>query len=173
MSTDTGSFQYPTTRPATYHVAGELVARGADLAKICDEVYQSYPLSRARLLKHVYSRFRLTHRNQIAYFWLKKADFTRTGAGADDTEGLIDHIRAIEPVVVACVFEELEPELTRVSLRSKSERVDVNEIAAQFGGGGHSAAAGARIPGSPMAVQRRLVAALKKALDARPGRGRD
>src|SRR5262245_42708005 len=47
VSTDTGSFQYSTTRPATYHVAGELVRRGANLAKICDEVYQSYPLSRA------------------------------------------------------------------------------------------------------------------------------
>ena len=43
VSTDTGSFQYPTTRPSTYNVAGELVKRGARLAKICDEVYQSFP----------------------------------------------------------------------------------------------------------------------------------
>ena len=77
VSTDTGSFQYPTTRPSTYHVAGELVRRGADLATICDEVYQSYPLSRARLLRHVYSHFRLTHQNQIAYFWLRKATTRR------------------------------------------------------------------------------------------------
>ena len=166
VSTDTGSFQYATTRPGTYHVAGELVRRGADLAKICDEVYQSYPLSRVRLLRHIYSHFRLTHEDQIAYVWLKKADFARSGAESDDTEGLIDHIRAIAPVVVACVFEEIEPELTRISLRSKSEKVNVNEIAAQFGGGGHSAAAGARIPGSPLAVQRRVIAAVKKALDA-------
>ena len=107
VSTDTGSFQYATTRPGTYHVAGELVRRGADLAKICDEVYQSYPLSRARLLRHIYSHFRLTHQDQIAYFWLKKADFARTGADSSDSEGLIDHIRAIAPVVVACVFEEV------------------------------------------------------------------
>jgi bifunctional oligoribonuclease and PAP phosphatase NrnA len=166
VSTDTGSFQYATTRPGTYHVAGELVRRGADLAKICDEVYQSYPLSRARLLRHIYSHFRLTHDDQIAYFWLKKTDFARSGAESSDTEGLIDHIRAIAPVVVACVFEEVEPELTRISLRSKSEKVNVNEIAAQFGGGGHHAAAGARIPGSPLSVQRRVIAAVKKALDA-------
>jgi phosphoesterase RecJ-like protein len=166
VSTDTGSFQYPSTRPGTYHVAGELVSRGADLAKICDEVYQSYPLSRARLLRHIYSHFRLTHQDQIAYFWLKKADFARTGADSSDSEGLIDHIRAIAPVVVACVFEEIDPELTRLSLRSKSEKVNVNEIAAQFGGGGHPAAAGARIPGSPLSVQRKVIAAVKKALDA-------
>jgi bifunctional oligoribonuclease and PAP phosphatase NrnA len=166
ISTDTGSFQYPTTRPSTFHTGAELVARGANLAKICDEVYQSYPLSRVRLLKHVYNRFHLTHQNQIAYFWLKRADFARAGSESDETEGLIDHIRDIEPVVVACVFEEVEPELTRISLRSKSNKVNVNEIAAQFGGGGHSAAAGARIPGRPLSVQRRVIAAIKRALNS-------
>ena len=166
VSTDTGSFQYPTTRPGTFHVGAELVTRGADLAKICDEVYQSYPLSRARLLKHVYSTFQLTDDNRIAWFWLRKGDFARTGAESDDTEGLIDHIRAIEPVVVACVFEELEPELTRLSLRSKSAEVNVSEIAKQFGGGGHPAAAGARIPGTPLSVQRKVIAAVKSSLQA-------
>ena len=166
VSTDTGSFQYSNTRPRTLQIAGNLVARGADLAKICDEVYQSYPVSRAKLLKHVYSKFRLTYDDRIAYFWLKKADFARTGSDSDDTEGLIDHIRAIEPVVVACVFEEIEPELTRISLRSKNAKVNVNEIAALFGGGGHPAAAGARIPGKPLSVQRKVIAAVKKAISA-------
>jgi phosphoesterase RecJ-like protein len=166
ISTDTGSFRYATSLPRTFQVAGELVARGADLAKICAEVYQSYPLSRARLLKRIYSRFRFTHNDQIAWFWLKKADFARTGAESEDTEGFIDHIRNIEPVVVACVFEELEPDLTRVSLRSKSEKVNVNEIAAQFGGGGHPAAAGARIAGKPLSAQRRVIAAVKRAMNA-------
>jgi bifunctional oligoribonuclease and PAP phosphatase NrnA len=166
VSTDTGSFQYSTTRPGTYHVAGELVRRGANLAKICDEVYESYPLSRARLLRHVYSHFRLTHQDQIAWFWLRKADFARAGADSSDTEGLIDHIRAIAPVVVACVFEEVGPDLTRISLRSKSGKVNVNEIAAQFGGGGHPAAAGARIPGKPLTVQRRVISAIKHALNS-------
>ena len=167
VSTDTGSFQYPSTRPTTYHVAAHLVRRGADLAKVCNEVYQSYPLSRVRLLQHVYNKFKLVHHDQIAYFWLKKADFTRTGAGPDDSEGLIDHIRAIEPVVVACVFEEIEPALTRISLRSKSEKINVSDIAGLFGGGGHRAAAGARVPGRPLTVQRRVIDALKKALNGK------
>ena len=165
VSTDTGSFRYSTTRPGTFHIAGELVGRGANLTTICNEVYQSYPVSRARLLKHIYSRFRLTHHDQIAWFWLKQADFTRTGGESEDTEGLIDHIRNIEPVVVACVFEEIEPGLIRISLRSKSDKVNVNEIAAQFGGGGHPAAAGARISGKPLSVQRKVIAAVKRALN--------
>jgi phosphoesterase RecJ-like protein len=166
VSTDTGSFQYPTTQPATYQAAGELVKCGANLEQICDEVYQSYPLSRVRLLQHVFNNFRLTQNNQVAYFWLRKEDFNRTGANASDSEGLIDHIRAIEPVVVACVFEEVEPNQVRISLRSKSPKVDVNQIAKQFDGGGHSAAAGARITGSPVSIQRRVLAAIKKALNS-------
>jgi phosphoesterase RecJ-like protein len=167
VSTDTGSFQYSTTRPGTFHTAAELVRRGADLAKISDEVYESYPLCRARLLRHVYSHFRLAHQNQIAWFWLRKADFARAGADSSDSEGLIDHIRAIAPVVVACVFEEIEPNLTRISLRSKSDKVNVNDIAAQFGGGGHPAAAGARIAGPRLATQRQVIAALKRALNSK------
>lgn len=166
ISTDTGSFGYPSTTPGTYHVAADLVRHGANLARVCNEVYQSYPMSRAKLLRHVFNSFRTTHDDQIAWFWLRKRDYTRTGADTNDSEGLIDHIRDIEPVIVACVFEEVEPELTRISLRSKSDRVNVNEIAGKFGGGGHAAAAGARVPGKPLSVQRRVIAAIKKALDA-------
>ncbi len=164
VSTDTGSFQYASTRPSTFLTASHLVEQGADLVKVCHEVYQSYPLSRMRLLRRVYNKFRLTHDDRTAYFWLKQADYSRTGAKPADSEGLIDHIRAIDEVVVACVFEEIEPELTRLSLRSKSEDVDVNVIAGQFGGGGHRAAAGARIAGSALGVQRRVLSAIRKAL---------
>ncbi|HXR05723.1 MAG TPA: DHHA1 domain-containing protein, partial [Candidatus Acidoferrum sp.] len=168
VSTDTGSFQYPTTKPVTYHTAGELVKLGANLETVCHQVYQSFPLSRVRLLKHLYNHFHLTCDDQIAYLWLKNGDFARTGADRDDTEGLIDHLRAFEPVVVACIFEEVEPGLTRISLRSKSDHVNVNDIAGQFGGGGHRAAAGARIPGRPLSVQRRVIGAIRKALASPP-----
>jgi phosphoesterase RecJ-like protein len=166
VSTDTGSFQYPSTTPSTFHVASHLVERGADLGRISQEVYESYPLARVNLLRHVYNKFHLTHDGRTAYFWLKKRDYIRTGAQPDDSEGLIDHIRAIQGVVVACLFEEVEPGLTRISLRSKSSDVNVNDIAGLFGGGGHSAAAGARIQGKPIPTQRRVLNAVRKALNS-------
>ena len=166
ISTDTGSFQYPTSRPSTYEIAGDLVEKGANLAVICDEVYQSYPLSRVKLLKHVYNHFKLTNDNEIAYFWLRPVDYQRTGATRDETEGLIDHIRDIDPVIVACLFEEIEPEVVRISLRSKSNFVNVSDIAKQFDGGGHKAAAGALITGKSMTIQRRVVKAIREALKA-------
>lgn len=166
VSTDTGSFMYPTTTPETYRVAAELVEAGANLNRICPEVYQSYPLSRIRLLRYLFNNFKLTDNNQIAYFWLKKEHFTRTGASRDDAEGLIDHLRDIEPVIIALVFEEIEPNVVRLSLRSKTKKLSVNKIAADFGGGGHHSAAGARIEGKPLTIQRRVVRACRQALAA-------
>jgi bifunctional oligoribonuclease and PAP phosphatase NrnA len=167
ISTDTGSFQYPSTLPETYATAGQLVKLGANVARICQTVYQSVPLSRVLLLRHVYNTFRLAHGDRTAYVWLRKSDYARTGALPDDSEGLIDHIRAIEPVVVACLFEELEPDLIRISLRSKNGQVRVNEILAPFGGGGHHAAAGARLRGRPADIQRRVLRAVRVALDTK------
>ncbi len=164
VSTDTGSFQYPSTTPDTLETAAHLVERGADLGRICQEVYQSFPLTRIKLLRHVYSKFRLTHGDRTAYFWLRQRDYTRAGARTEESEGLIDHIRAIEGVEVAVVFEEAGENLTRVSWRSKTPRIDVAAIALRFGGGGHKAAAGARIAGSALGVQRRVLSAVKVAL---------
>ena len=164
ISTDTGSFQYATTRPSTYQAAAELVNRGANLARICDEVYQSFPLSRVKLQKHMYNSFKLIEQNQIAYFWIRQADYKKAGAVPNESEGLIDHIRDIQGVKVACLFEEIEPSITRISLRSKLPELDVSSIAVSFGGGGHMSAAGARIPGTQPATQRSVLAAVKTAL---------
>ena len=164
ISTDTGSFQYATTRPSTYHAAAELVTKGANLARICEEVYQSYPLSRVKLQKHLYNSFKLIANNKIAYFWIRHTDYDKAGAIPDESEGLIDHIRDIQGVKVACLFEEIEPETTRISLRSKLPELDVSTIAVSFGGGGHQSAAGARISGKQQTIQRQVLSTVKKAL---------
>ena len=170
ISTDTGSFQYATTRPSTYLTAAELLKRGANLSRICEEVYQSHPLSRAKLQRHMYNSFKIIEDKQIAYFWIRKTDYKRAGASPDQSEGLIDHIRNILGVKIACLFEEIEPELTRVSLRSKMPELNVSTIAASFGGGGHLSAAGARIPGKQMITQRQVLAAVKKSLATANGK---
>ena len=117
-----------------------------------------------KLLRHVYTNFRLTHDERTAYFWLRKRDYTRAGASTEEAEGLIDHIRSIDGVVVAVVFEELDEEVTRISWRSKTQAINVAALAEALGGGGHKAAAGARVQGRPLGVQRRVLGAIKRAL---------
>ena len=65
----------------------------------------------------------------------------------DDSEGMIDFIRAVRGVVVAVFFEELGEGKIRVSMRSKDKRVNASEVCGVFGGGGHALAAGIRMPG--------------------------
>ena len=78
---------------------------------------------------------------------------------------MIDHLRAIEGVIVAIFFEELSDGKVRVSMRSKSEKVDVSAICQQFGGGGHKLAAGARVRGALGEVETKVLKAICDVID--------
>jgi phosphoesterase RecJ-like protein len=86
----------------------------------------------------------------------------------EDNEGLIDHLRAIEGVIVAIFFEELSDGKVRVSMRSKSVKVDVSAICQQFGGGGHKLAAGARVRGTLSEVEEKVLKAICDVIDCNP-----
>lgn len=148
ISTDTGSFQYPKTTARTYEAGAELIRLGANVGRISQDLYESYPLRRVKLLKTLLNELRLTSGNRVASFALTAADAAALGVQPEDNEGLIDHIRAIQGVQVAVFFEELPEGRIRVSARSKNPRYDVCKICQAFGGGGHALAAGARVRGS-------------------------
>lgn len=161
ISTDTGSFQYPNTTARTYEIGAELIKAGANVGKLSQAVYESYPLRRVALLRELLNVMKLTSNDRVASFALTDEMVKRTGALPEDNEGLIDTIRAIRGVVVAAFFEELPAEeKVRISLRSKDPRVDVCKICAQFGGGGHVLAAGARISGDINTVQEKVLKAI-------------
>ncbi len=94
---------------------------------------------------------------KVASFSLSLQAAAELGAQPEDNEGLIDHLRAIEGVIVAAFFEELPDGKVRVSLRSKSEAADVCAICQKFGGGGHTLAAGARVRGTLAEVEKRVL----------------
>jgi phosphoesterase RecJ-like protein len=82
----------------------------------------------------------------------------------EDSEGLIDMIRAIRGVQVAVFFEELPGGKIRVSMRSKDRSVNVCDIATRFGGGGHALAAGIRMPGPMAEAKQQVLAAIAAAI---------
>ncbi len=88
------------------------------------------------------------------------------GVLPEDNEGLIDHLRAIRGVIVAIFFEELNDGKVRVSMRSKSEAVDVCAICQKFGGGGHTLAAGARVPGTLAEVEKKVTEEIGNVLES-------
>ena len=160
ISTDTGSFQYPNTTARTYEIGAELVRAGVNVGTLSQKMYESHPRRRIELLKAMLNVLRFTSEDRVASIALPLSTVRELGTKPDDTEGLIDHIRSTEGVIVAAFFEELADGFVRVSLRSKDPRADVCAIATGFGGGGHTLAAGLRTRGTLAEVQEKLLQAI-------------
>jgi phosphoesterase RecJ-like protein len=160
ISTDTGSFQYPNTTARTFEIGAELLKRGVDVGRVSQLLYETYPRRRAELLRELLGTMRFDADGRVASFSLSLQTTSDLAVKAEDNEGLIDHLRAIEGVVVAVFFEELIEGKVRVSMRSKSEAADVSAICQRFGGGGHKLAAGARVRGTLAEVEQRVLEAI-------------
>jgi len=165
ISTDTGSFQFPNTTSETYRIGADLIDAGADVGGLSQKMYESYPLRRLHIMRELFATLRIGAGGNLASWTLPLSVTESLGVKPDDTEGLIDIIRGIDSVVVAIFFEELEDRRVRVSIRSKTPRVDVCKICQQFGGGGHSLAAGARLPGPLQDAQERVISVAKEAIE--------
>lgn len=147
VSTDTGSWQYSGTTAASYEMAADLVRRGLDVGGINALIYDNHPMRRVELMRALLNTLETGAGGRLAHWELDQATVRRLGVKPEDSEGLIDIIRAIQGVVVAIFFEELEDGKIRVSMRSKDRRIDACKICMTFGGGGHALAAGIRMAG--------------------------
>jgi len=165
ISTDTGSFQYPSTTARTYEIAADLIRAGVNVGELSQKMYESHPRRRLELLRALLNVLRFTSNDRVASFALSAETAARLGVLPEDNEGLIDYIRAIDGVVAAAFFEELGDGRVRISLRSKSPKIDVAKVCGLFGGGGHRLAAGARIAGSLAEVQEKVLQALDHEFD--------
>ena len=108
---------------------------------------------------------RFEHGDRVASVSLSLKTAAGLGVLPEDNEGLIDHLRAVRGVIVAVFFEELADGKVRVSMRSKSEVVDVCAICQKFGGGGHTLAAGARVPGTLAEVEKKVMEKIGNVLE--------
>jgi len=164
VSTDTGSFQYSGTTAATYDMAADLVRRGVDVGKINELTYDSHPFRRVALTRALLNTLEMTDCGQIADWQLHQSVKDELSLKPDDSEDLINIIRAIDGVTVALFFEELKDESIRVSIRSKMDSVDACEVAQVFGGGGHAKAAGIRMTGPILEAREKVLTEVKKQL---------
>ena len=166
VSTDTGSFQYPSTTAATYEMAADLIRRGLDVGTINSLIYDNYPYRRVELMRALLNTLELSPDGLVANWTLRDQTRVDLGLMPEDSEGLIDFIRAIRGVQLAAFFEELPDGKIRVSMRSKDRRLDVCQIAAEFGGGGHSLAAGIRMAGPLDEAKALVLGAIRRRIDA-------
>lgn len=140
LLTDTGRFSYSNTTPDALRTAAAMIEAGADPNAVYVAVYESRSAAAQKLIGLTLERVTLANGGRVAYSWITEEDFRSTGALAEESENLIDHVRALRGVD-AVLLAKVDGDTVRGSLRAKSD-ADVGSVARHFGGGGHRAAAG-------------------------------
>lgn len=138
--TDTGSFRYSSTTSQTHFITAKLLEQGVDPWKVARWVYESYPVERMRLLGETLTTMKLKANGTLCYMIVTKEMLERNKATLQFTDNFVNYARGVKGVEVGIIFRE-EEKGWRTSLRSKG-KINVREIAEQFGGGGHDNASG-------------------------------
>ena len=155
IMTDTGAFRYSSTTPKAFEIASEMVRIGVKPWEVARRVYESYPEKKLRLLGDTLQTLKVSEDGSIASVYVDREMMERVNATKDLTDGFVNFPRSIAGVEVAFLIREISPGICKVSFRSKGT-VDVAEIAAEFGGGGHHNAAGSTVEGKLSEVRKMI-----------------
>jgi phosphoesterase RecJ-like protein len=146
LVTDTGRFMYENTGARAHEMAAELIAGGVDAHAIYRRLYEGIPQGKLELLARGLSHVSRYDGGLLTLTHLTREDYRSAGADESYSEGLVDHLRAVEGTAVAALVRDLlsdgDSPQRKVSLRATDDRVDVSRIARAAGGGGHRRAAG-------------------------------
>jgi phosphoesterase RecJ-like protein len=160
--TDTGSFTFPGTGPEAFALAHELIGCGVDASRVAEDVYFTNRAAKVRLLGAALSRLRCE--DEVAWSWVSSEDMASCDAEDEDCEGAVNYLIGIAGVHAAVFLREVDGGAEfRMSLRSKGG-VDVSQVAAEFGGGGHRNAGGCTVSGPLDAAVERVVTRLRAGL---------
>ena len=149
LITDTGRFMYQNTTAQAHRMAAELIEAGVDVHELYRQVYEGVPYGKLALLARGLANVERYDGGRLTVTGLTAEDFAESGAQESYSEGVVDHLRALQGTAVAALVRDrlssLDGDgerLRKVSLRSSDGRVDVSRIARAQGGGGHRQAAG-------------------------------
>jgi len=163
IATDTGSFQYESTVPETHRRIARIIEAGVPVAEVSTRLYEEKPLVILRLLNAALNTLALTDCGRVAWMTMTLEIMKRTGAEDEHAEGVVNYARSISGVEISLFFREIAPDRYKISFRSKG-KVDVNQLAALFGGGGHRRAAGCIVEGKSAEVVALVVEAARRLL---------
>jgi bifunctional oligoribonuclease and PAP phosphatase NrnA len=143
IMTDTGSFRFEKTSSKIHKVIAQLLETGINPTDIYDKIYDQFEFSRIKLLGEALSTINLDDTKQIAFMEITKEDMSQSGATEADIDGFVNYCLSIKNVKIGILFYELKDGV-KISFRSKGT-IPVNKLAAEFNGGGHTNASGARL----------------------------
>ena len=132
LVTDTGRFMYENTGPDSHRMAAELIEAGVDVHDIYRRLYERVPIEKLHLVARAIERIQRLDECHLAVTYISAEDYLETGANESLTEGIIDHVRALEGTEVAAMIRDKTDGgayARKVSLRSTTGTVDVSAIA--------------------------------------------
>ena len=163
VAMDTGWFRHSNTRSSTLRAVADLIDAGAKVDVLYRQLFERNTLGRLKLMGETLSGIETDVGGRIAYAMISKDDLMRTNAIPPDSEDLVDYTVGLRGVEVGMLFIEQAKGGAKVSFRARNG-LDCSKVAAQFGGGGHRAAAGATVPGSMPEIVERALEAVRSAL---------
>ncbi len=144
IMTDTGSFRFDRTTPRIHRIVADLMEFGIRPELIYEQIYDQGEIGRLKLLGYALETLSLNSTKEICHMTISLKALKETGTDEADIEGFVNYTTSVRGVKIGMLFYEL-PNGFKVSFRSKGN-IPVNKLAAEFGGGGHLNASGARIP---------------------------
>lgn len=144
IMTDTGAFMHTNTTPAVLRMSAEMIELGADKPLITEQIFANKRFAATKLLGMALERAVLDDDGRFCWTYVDEAMLREANADGEDTEEIVQHLRAVDGVECAALFKDYEGAV-RVSLRSRG-RINVQAAAAMLGGGGHFMASGLTYP---------------------------
>ncbi len=161
---DTNNFTNANTDTDVLRISAELCACGINPSQIYKNYFLNHEPLEMRYIGEVLSTIELHSGDRILYMYSTLEMQQRNNLTADAIMNLTRWVQGVRGVAAIAYLREEAPDLYKLSLRSPV--LDVNAIAATYGGGGHVSASGAMIQGSLYSIKAELLAKLDKALDA-------
>lgn len=156
ISADTGCFKYSNVTVRTHRIAEKLYEIGGRFAEINRLLYDTVPIKKLKFQASVVNDIEFYCKNRIAVYYLSYKDYTEKQLTLGDVEFVSSMIKTIEGVNIGVFIHEREEGMCKISLRS-DESLDAAEVAAVFGGGGHSRAAGFTADGAGKGLIEKVV----------------
>lgn len=163
---DTGVFKYGATSPHTMEIAGFCMAKGIDFGKIIDEGFYQKTYTQQQVMGRALMESMLIMDGRVIFAGLRNRDMRFYGVSGKDLDGIVAQLRLTEGVDCALFIYEVNPQQYKVSLRSNNDGLNVAEVAAYFGGGGHVKAAGCMMHGSIHDAVNNITEQLSRQMDA-------
>lgn len=152
---DTGRFMYPSTTTNTFKCVSKLLEYDIDRPQLFAGMYE-VDRKVLHLQGYIYQNF-VMDENGAAYIKIDRSILAQFGVTASEASQLVSTLGEVKGIQAWTILIEEEAQI-RVRLRSKE--LVINDLAAEYGGGGHPLAAGASVFSWEEADE--LIAKLKK-----------